>query len=321
MSSFALSDRARTARRLTEAAARACAPWIGASDKEAADAAAVDAMRSCLSDVGLAGTVVIGEGEKDDAPYLAPGTEFGASASEARVDVAVDPLEGTELVASDAPGALSVLALAPAGTMMRLGRAFYAEKLIGPPAAQSVLDLDAPPGRVVQDVADAIDVRPGDVRVAVQKRPRHRGLVEALRAAGAQVRLFAEGDLSFAILALQSRTEGAEERGPSGRTGPIDLLWGIGGAPEGMLAAAAQRAVGGAVRLRLAPRSEDERSRLYNDGSLPDVLGRTFSARDLVQTRNVVIAITGVTDGPLLSGLRKDTDGIDTETLVLGPDS
>ena len=316
MPPFSPAAHAQTARRLTDAAARACAPWIGAADKDAADAAAVAALREGGASEALRGIVVIGEGEKDDAPYLAPGTQVGPDEGASQVDIAVDPLEGTRLVAEDAPGALSVLALAPAGCLMRLGRAFYMEKIIGPPSVQGRLGLGASPRSVVAAVAAAEGVPRSAVRVAVQERPRHAALVEALRDAGAQVRLFADGDLSFALLALQ-------ERGvASGRTdAPIDLLWGIGGAPKGMLAAAAQRVLGGVVRARLAPRSEAERTRLHDDPALPGVLDRTFTARDLVQTDAVAMALTGVTDGPLLRGLRAHGEGHRTETLVLTPDA
>jgi fructose-1,6-bisphosphatase II len=304
---------AHTARRLTEAAARACVPWIGEHDKDAADAAAVDALRPRLRDAALPGTVVIGEGEKDDAPYLEPGTTLGADPT---VDIAVDPLEGTALVAEDRPGALSVLALAPAGTMLPLGRAFYMEKRMGPPAVRDAIARDAPPRQVVNDVAESLGVPPSEVRIAVQERPRHDDLVAALRDAGAQVRLFGEGDLSFALLALQPRAQAAERTDANDR--PVDLLWGIGGAPEGMLAAAAQRVLGGSMRLRLAPRSEAERARLAEDPALPGVLDRTFTAADLVRTDTVAMALTGVTDGPLLSGL---STAAGADTLVLSPEA
>ena len=310
------ADWVRAARRLTEAAARACVPWIGEHDKNAADAAAVDALRTQLRAASLPGTVVIGEGEKDDAPYLAPGTHVGASDTDPAVDIAVDPLEGTALVAQERPGALSVLSLAPAGTMLPLGRAFYMEKLIGPPTVRDALALDAPPRQVVHDVAASLDVPPSDVRIAVQERPRHDDLAAALRNAGAQVRLFGEGDLSFALLALQPRPRAAERTNADDR--PVDLLWSIGGAPEGMLAAAAQRVLGGSMRLRLAPRSDAERTRLVADPALPGVLDRTFTAADLVRTDTVAMALTGITDGPLLRGLRP-TNG--TDTLVLSPEA
>ena len=313
MSDFDLDTCVPVARRLTETAARACTPWIGAADKDAADAAAVDALRRVLSEASIRGQIVIGEGEKDDAPYLAPGSTVGADASP-KVDVAVDPLEGTRLVAEARPGALSVLALAPAGSMMPLGRAFYMEKLIGPASVDTGLDLDASPAQVVEAVAEAQQISVSEVRVAVQERPRHDELVASIRDAGAQVHLFGEGDLSFALLALRERGEGARTQ----RTNePIDLLWGIGGAPEGMLAAAAQRVLGGAMRLRPAPRSEDERARLRDDPALPDVLGRTFQARDLVRTDTVVMALTGVTDGPLLAGVDPPEERQRAETLCL----
>ena len=302
---------APTARRLTEAAALACRPWIGRGNKDAADAAAVDALYSAFADAPFRGQVIIGEGEKDNAPYLAPGERVGPGGPPS-VDIAVDPLEGTRLVADNAPGALSVLALVPAGCMLPLGRAFYMQKLIGPPAAAEVLDLDAPPRAVVHEVADALAVAPSDLRVAVQERPRHEALVRTIQKTGACVRLFADGDLSFALLALHDRTA-------TSNRGPIDLLWGVGGAPEGMLAAAAQRVLGGAMRMRLAPRSKAERRRLARDPAPDGALTRTFTAADLIRTNAVAMTLTGVTDGPLLHGIRSDgsPDARVTETLVL----
>ncbi len=311
---------AQMARQLTESAASACATWIGEENKDAADAAAVDALREGALASSLSGTVVIGEGEKDDAPLLAPGSQLGPDGTDPALDIAVDPLEGTELVANDAPGALSVMALAPSGTMLPLGRAFYMEKLIGPPGTEEALELALSPGDVINAVADTIGVTPTDVRVAVQERPRHTELIHALRAAGAQVRPFAEGDLSFAVQALQDRTEGRippSELAPPQDHRPVDLLWGVGGAPEGMLAAAAQRALGGTMTVRLAPRSEAERTRLSDDPALPNVLDRTFSAGELVRTDTVAVALTGLTDGPLLAGVQVSSSAQQVETLVL----
>ena len=310
-------DWGRIARRLTEAAAQASARWVGKGENDVADAAAVEALENGLRTAGINATIVIGEGEKDDAPYLVPGTTIGPDTSPA-LDIAVDPLEGTTLVAEDRPGALSVLALAPAGALMPLGRAFYMKKLIGPPAAADVLRLEASPERLVPAVAEALGVVVSDLRVAVQERPRHDSLVASIRDTGAQVHLFGEGDLSFALLALQERGDGDAR---TQRTEvPIDLLWGIGGAPEGILSAAAQRVLGGAARLQPAPRSEAERRRLEDDSDLPEVVGQTFRARDLVQTDRVVMALTGVTDGPLLGGIRSQDDGHRVETLLLTPD-
>lgn len=302
---------AASARRLTETAARACTEWIGCGDKQAADAAAVNAMRAAFADVPFCGRIVIGEGEKDDAPYLAPGEHLGLEAAPT-FEVAVDPLEGTRLAAEGAPGALSALAFAPPESFLPLGRAFYMEKLIGPPAAAEALDLNAPPHEVVAAVAEALHLPPTALRIAVQQRPRHRTLVRALRHSGAQVRLFSDGDLSYALLALQGRTAAREE--------PIDLLWGTGGAPEGMLAAAASRVLGGAMQTRLAPRSKTERTRLENDSALTGLLDRILTAIDLVRTEAVVMALTGVTDGPLLRGVRRDTerDTYVTETMLIG---
>lgn len=301
---------AANARRLTEAAARACAAWIGRGDKHAADAAAVGALRRTFSEMPFRGRVVIGEGEKDDAPYLAPGELLGPDAAP-EVEIAVDPLEGTRLAAADDAGALAVLALAPPENFPPLGHAFYMEKLIGPPAAAKALDLDAPPGAVVAAVADALHLPPRDLRIAVQRRPRHEALVRALRRTGAHVQLFADGDLSFALLALQDRT--------AARGAPIDLLWGTGGAPEGTLTAAAQRVLGGAMRARLAPRSAAERARLEGDPALDGILDRVLTAAGLVRADAVTVALTGVTDGPLLRGVYRDAarDALVTETMLL----
>ena len=185
MSASVPANWARTARTLTEAAARACMPWIGAGDKEAADAAAVEALRTTAADGTLHGRVVIGEGEKDNAPYLAPGESIGPTHEPPTVDVAVDPLEGTRLAANGEPGALAVLALAPAGSIVPLGRAFYMQKLIGPPAARGALSLDASHAGVVTEVAAALGSTVSDLCIAVQERPRHTALVEAIRETGA----------------------------------------------------------------------------------------------------------------------------------------
>jgi len=333
MGSSSLSDWGQTACRLTEAAARAVEPWVGEGDKEAADAAAVEALRTQAARCGLQGTVVIGEGEKDDAPYLAPGTQIGERRERVEgdgLDIAVDPLEGTSLAARDEPGALSVVGFAPAQALLPLGRAFYAEKLIGPPGGDEALTLTADPAEVIEGVADTLNVAPSGVRVAVQERPRHTDLVKALRAAGAQVHLFAEGDLSFAIQALCPRsglpaTDDTRDRAtarvqgePTAQPrGPVDLLWGIGGAPEGMLAALAQRALGGAMRVRVAPQSEAERRRLVENPALPEVLDRTFTAGELVDAQTVAMALTGVTDGPLLPGLHEADGRLRADTLLL----
>lgn len=314
MNSRLASTQARTARHLTETAACACMPWIGQRDKHAADAAAVQSLRRAWAKMPLGGRVVIGEGEKDDAPALAPGEHVGA-ADAPPMDVAVDPLEGTRLAADAAPGALSVLALAPAGSIQPLGRAFYMHKLIGPADAADALNLDAPPPQVACDIASAIGVAPVALRVAVQDRPRHEELVRALRNVGAQVHLFADGDLSFALQALHPRDEASGESHASS----VDVLWGVGGAPEGLLAAAAQRATGGAMQMRLAPRSARERRQIETSDAGPAALHRTYTAPDLVRAQAVTVALTGVTDGPLLRGVQHNRrEGtLTTETLLL----
>src|SRR5919206_773940 len=287
--------------RVTEAAALQAARMLGMGDKEAADQAAVDGMHAVLHTIHMDGIVVIGEGEKDEAPMLHNGEEVG-DGSPPHVDIAVDPLEGTRLAAHGRPNALSVIALSERGTMFSPGPVFYMEKMAAGEDLADLLDLDRPLGETVELVAErrGCDVR--DVMVVVLDRPRHEEGIEAIRAAGARVRLLTDGDVAGALLAV------APDR-------PVDLLWGIGGTPEGVLSAAALKCYGGAMVRRLWPRDDDERRRAEEAGY--DV-ERVLSQDDLVQGQNCFFSATGVTDGDVLDGVRyTSTRGATTESLVM----
>src|ERR1700694_5270100 len=238
--------------RVTEAAAMGAARWVGRGDKEAADEAAVDAMRLMLDTVAMSGVVVIGEGEKDEAPMLFNGESVG-NGTGSPVDVAVDPLEGTELTAPGTRNAISVIAVAERGTMFFPGAAVYMDKIVVGPEAASVIDLDASPTDNVRRVAQAKGKSARDMSVVVLDRDRHRELIEELRRAGAGVHLIPHGDTAPALAAAR-------------RDSGVDLVMGIGGTPEGVIAAAALKCLGGGMQARLWPRTPEERERLKDDG-------------------------------------------------------
>jgi fructose-1,6-bisphosphatase II len=286
--------------RVTEAAALGAARWIGRGDKESADQAAVDAMRLMLDTVSMDGVVVIGEGEKDEAPMLFNGEEVG-SGDGPQVDVAVDPLEGTRLTALGQPNAISVIAVAERGTMFFPGVAVYMDKIACGPEAAGVIDINASPTENVRAVADAKDVEATDVSVVVLERERHERLIAELREAGAKVNLIRDGDVAPAIAAAR------------GGTG-VDLLMGIGGTPEGVISAAAIKCLGGALQGRLWPRDDDERRRLVDAGLDPD---RVLTTDDLVAGQDVFVAATGVTSGALLRGVHFTADGATTDSIVM----
>jgi len=287
--------------RVTEYAALAAARLTGMGDKEAADQAAVDAMRLVLETVRMDGLVVIGEGEKDEAPMLFNGEEIG-DGSPPSVDIAVDPLEGTRLCARGMPSALAVIALAPRGTMFDPGPIFYMEKLAGGAAIADLLDLDRPLGETVELVAErkGTDVR--DVMVVVLDRPRHDEGIAAIREAGARVRLITDGDVSAALLAV---TDDA----------PVDLLWGMGGTPEGVISAAAIKCIGGQMTGRLWPQDDAERQAALDAGY---DLEAQLRVDDLVKGDDCFFSATGVTDGDVLQGVRYVGAGAaTTESLVM----
>jgi fructose-1,6-bisphosphatase II len=287
--------------RVTEAAALAAGPWIGRGDKIAADQAAVDGMRLMIDTVSMQGVVVIGEGEKDEAPMLYNGEAVGNGEGPA-VDVAVDPIDGTRLTSVGQPNALSVIALAERGTMFFPGAAVYMEKVATGPEAADVIDITAPPEENVRLVAKAKDKRVEEVVVTILDRDRHADMIKAVRDVGAKVFLITDGDVAGAIAAATTRRSG------------IDLLLGIGGTPEGVIAAAALKCVGGAIQGRLFPRNEEERGKLLNAGY---DLDRVLTTDDLVSGQDVFFAATGITTGSLLRGVKYWPDGATTWSLVM----
>jgi fructose-1,6-bisphosphatase II len=286
--------------RVTEAAAMAAARWIGRGDKEDADQAAVDAMRFVLDSVAMRGVVVIGEGEKDEAPMLYNGEEVG-NGQGPEVDVAVDPLEGTRLTALGQPNAIAVIAVAERGTMLFPGAALYMEKIAVGPDAIDAIDIERSPTENVGAVAEALGKTPREVDVVVLERDRHADLIAELREAGARVRLIRDGDVAPAIAAAQSGTG-------------VDLLYGIGGTPEGVISAAALKCVGGGIQGRLWPRNDDERQQLLDAGLDP---ARVLRTDDLVSGEDVFVAATGVTTGSLLQGVQYTHGGAITDSIVM----
>jgi fructose-1,6-bisphosphatase II len=286
--------------RVTEAAAMAAARWIGRGDKEDADQAAVDAMRFVLDSVAMRGVVVIGEGEKDKEPMLYNGEEVG-NGQGPEVDVAVDPLEGTRLTALGQPNAIAVIAVAERGTMLFPGAALYMEKIAVGPLALDAIDIERTPTENVNAVGEALGKTPREVDVVVLERERHEELIAELRQAGARVRLIRDGDVAPAIAAAQPGTS-------------VDMLYGIGGTPEGVISAAALKCVGGGIQARLWPRDDDERQRLLNAGLDP---ARVLRTNDLVSGEDVFVAATGVTTGSLLQGVQYTQGGAITDSIVM----
>ncbi|MGZ8611332.1 MAG: class II fructose-bisphosphatase [Actinomycetota bacterium] len=287
--------------RVTEAAALAAGRWVGHGNKIAADQAAVDAMRLMVDSVSMDGVVVIGEGEKDEAPMLFNGESVGNGAGPA-CDVAVDPIDGTRLTANGQPNAIAVIALGARGSMFFPGAAVYMDKVATGHDAADAIDVTAPPEENVRAVAKAKGVRPEELGVVILDRERHTDLVAAGREVGARVFLIADGDVAGAIAAATSNRSG------------IDLLIGIGGTPEGVIAAAALKCLGGAIQGRLAPRDDDERRLLLDAGFDVD---RVLTADDLVAGDDVFFAASGITDGSLLRGVRYDEDGATTWSMVM----
>jgi fructose-1,6-bisphosphatase II len=286
--------------RVTESAATFASRWIGRGDKNAADQAAVDAMRLMINTVSMRGTVVIGEGEKDEAPMLYNGERVGAGTGP-DVDVAVDPLEGTRLTALGMPNAISVIAVAERGTMFFPGAALYMDKIAVGPEAAHAIDIDATPTENLRRVAEAKGVHVNDLTVVVLERDRHDRLIAELREAGARVNLIRDGDVAPAIAAAQEGTG-------------VDLLMGIGGTPEGVISAAAIKCLGGAMQGRLWPRDDSERASLLDAGY---DIERVLTMDDLVQGDDLFVAATGVTGGALLRGVRVVHDRVETDSIVM----
>jgi fructose-1,6-bisphosphatase II len=286
--------------RVTEAAALAAGRWAGRGDKEGGDGAAVDAMREVIASVAMRGVVVIGEGEKDEAPMLYNGEEVGDGTGP-EYDIAVDPVDGTTLLANGMPNAIAVLAAADRGSMYDPSAVFYMEKLVCSAALADDVDINAPVAHNVGAVARALGGEPADVTVCVLNRPRHEQLIAEIRATGARIKLFSDGDVAAAIAAA---TDG---------TG-IDLLLGIGGTPEGIITACAMKAMDGVIQARLWPKDEAERRKALDAGH---DLDRVLHTGDLVTGDNTFFVATGITDGELLRGVRYSPRGARTESIVM----
>ena len=286
--------------RVTETAAVAASAWVGRGDKDAADGAAVAAMRKMINTVDMQGVIVIGEGEKDNAPMLHNGEEVG-NGNGPMCDVAVDPIDGTTLTSNGLNGAVSVIALAPRGSMFDPKDVYYMNKIVTGPEAASVIDITAPAGENVRRVAKAKGVDVSDITVIVLDRPRHDDLLKELRAAGARIRLIRDGDVAAAIETARPDTG-------------IDILMGIGGTPEGVVTAAAMRALGGVIQGQLHPRSDGERESAKNAGY---DLSKVYTTNDLVSSDDVFFSATGITDGELLKGVRHTAFGAVSPSLVV----
>lgn len=286
--------------RATEAAAIRATPWVGRGDKNAADGAAVDAMRRFLSTVNMNGTVVIGEGEKDDAPWLYNGEVVG-NGEGADCDVAVDPIDGTRLTAEGRPGALSVIAVADRGSMYDPSAVFYMDKLVCGPDGVGVVDIRRPIGENIRALARARGVDTSDIRVAVLDRPRHDQLITEIREAGAGTRLIMDGDVAGGVNAARWDSR-------------IDMCVGIGGTPEGIITACAVKALGGVIQGKLWPKDDDERQRAIDAGH---DLDRVLEADDLVASDNCYFVATGITSADFIDGVRRHGPFIRAESIVM----
>lgn len=286
--------------RATEAAAIRATPWIGRGDKNAADKAAVDAMRKFLSTVNFSGLVVIGEGEKDDAPMLFNGEVVGTG-NGPLCDIAVDPIDGTSLTAAGRSHAISMIAVSERGSMLDASSVFYMDKIVASHEAIGVVDISRPIGENIRALAKAKNKAVEDIRIAVLDRPRHEQLIADIRAAGAGTRLILDGDVASGINAARHDTR-------------IDMCVGIGGSPEGVATACAVKALGGFMQGRLSPTSDEEKQRGLDAGLRFDHI---YGVDDLVSSDNTFFVATGVTDGELVRGVRRDGPIISTESIVL----
>lgn len=286
--------------RVTESAAMAASRWVGRGDKLGADGAAVDAMRTVLSTVPMSGVVVIGEGEKDEAPMLFNGEHVG-DGSQPETDVAVDPIDGTTLTAMGRGNALAVIAVSERGSMFDPGPCFYMEKIAVGPSAVGSIDVTATPTQNLKWIAKAKGESVRDLTVMILDRDRHKELIEEVRSTGARIRLISDGDILGAI---------ATARPEAG----VDVLFGIGGTPEGVIAAAALKCMGGEIQGRLWPRSEAERTAAIEAGY---DLDRILTTNDLVQGDNCFFAATGITDGDIMKGVRYEPGMVHTQSLVM----
>ena len=286
--------------RVTEAAALCSARWLGRGDKNAGDQAAVDAMRLSFNSINIRGVIVIGEGEKDEAPMLFNDEPVGAGVGPS-MDVAVDPVEGTRLLAFGRPNAISVVGAAPRGSMFNPGPSFYMQKLVVPAKARDAVDLDAPVADNLRAIAKTLGKDVDDLVVFVLDKPRHKKLIQDIRTCGARIQLHTDGDVAGALMALDPMDM-------------VDVMYGTGGTPEGVLSACAIQAVGGHMLARLDPQSDEERHNLVNAGFN---LKKIFTANDLVSSNDTFFAATGISGGTWLQGVSFSGLGATTHSLVL----
>ncbi|MGW6458204.1 class II fructose-bisphosphatase [Streptomyces sp. NPDC055078] len=286
--------------RVTEAAAMAAGRWVGRGDKNGADGAAVKAMRTLVHTVSMNGVVVIGEGEKDEAPMLFNGERIGDGTG-AEVDIAVDPIDGTTLTAKGMPNAIAVLAAADRGAMFDPSAVFYMDKLVTGAEAADFVDINAPASVNIRRVAKAKGSAPEDVTVVILDRPRHESIVKEIRDTGARIKFISDGDVAGAIMAVRDGTG-------------VDMLMGVGGTPEGIITACAIKCLGGTIQGKLWPKDEAERQRALDAGH---DLDRVLATDDLVQGDNVFFVATGITDGELLRGVRYRGETATTQSLVM----
>ncbi len=286
--------------RVTEAAAMAAARLMGRGDKEAADGAAVQAMRIALSSVGMDGVVVIGEGEKDQAPMLYIGERIGTG-EPPKVEIAVDPIDGTRLLSLGLPNAISVVALSEEGSLYSSPGIFYMNKIAVGPAAKGAIDLDKPVEWNLRSVARAKKIELNEVTVVILDRPRHENLIREVREAGARIKLITDGDVAGSIMTA------LEDTG-------VDILMGIGGAPEAVISACALKCIGGDMQCRLYPRDEEERAKAASMGAELDKL---FTIDDLAKGDNIFVSLTGITNGELVDGVKYYEQGVETHSLVM----
>jgi fructose-1,6-bisphosphatase II len=288
--------------RVTEAAAMAAGRWVGRGDKNGADGVAVNAMRVLISTVSMQGVVVIGEGEKDNAPMLYNGEEVGGGTGP-ECDVAVDPIDGTTLAAKGMSNAISVMAVAPRGSMYDPSAVFYMEKLVTGPEAAEVVDIRNPAAENIHRLAKAKNSSPEDVTVVLLDRPRHAKLVDEIRGTGARIKFISDGDVAGAIMAARNGTG-------------VDLMLGVGGTPEGIIAACAMKCLDGVIQGRLWPRDDEERQRALDAGHDLDP-DQVLTTNDLVNADDCFFVATGITDGELMQGVRYRGGGATTHSLVM----
>ncbi|ADL12227.1 class II fructose-bisphosphatase [Acetohalobium arabaticum] len=287
--------------RVTEAAALAAAPWMGKGDKEAADQAAVDAMRATFDTVNIKGRVVIGEGEKDEAPMLYIGEEIGGAESP-ELDIAVDPVEGTTLVAKGLPNSLAVVAAAKKGNLLNAPD-MYMRKIAVGSEAKGAIDLKASPTENLEAIAEAKDQEVSDLTVILLDRPRHEEIIEEIREAGARIKMITDGDVAGGIATALPHTG-------------VDMLIGIGGAPEGVLAAAALKCLGGEMQAQLHPRNDEETQRAIDMSGIDDI-NKVFTTDDLAKGEDVMFSVTGITNGELLRGVQYSGQKAETQSIVM----